>query len=74
MSASKKTKRANICIVNITAMPTHSEETYAEHVDLNERLKAIKEKCKKRGIRFSKTAFTFDAVKKALTELEQTID
>ena len=74
MSVSKKNKRANVCVVTLTAMHTHSEETYAEHVDLNERLNAIKEKCKKRNIRFSKTAFAFDALKKATIELERTLD
>ena len=74
MTVAKKPKRKTISVICITAMNTHSEKTYDEIIALHERLNDVKAKCEKRNIRFSKTAFAQQAVEKALTELEQTLN
>jgi hypothetical protein len=74
MTVAKLPKRKTISVVTITAMHTHSQEHYDEMIALHKRLNDVKAKCKKRNIRFSITAFATEAVKKALTELEQAVN
>jgi hypothetical protein len=72
--ASSKQKRKSINVITITAMSSHSVERYNQLLELDARLNAVREKCKKNGVRFSKTAFAIVAVTKALEELEKKID
>lgn len=74
MTVAKSPKRKTISVVTITAMHTHSQERYDELIALQKRLSDVKEKCKKRNIRFSVTQFAYEAVMKSLTELEQAIN
>jgi hypothetical protein len=73
-TATNKQKRKSVNVITITAMTSHSVERYNQLLELNARFKAVSDKCKKNGVRFSKTAFAIDAVTKALDELEKKID
>ena len=72
--ASTKQKRKSVNVITITAMSSHSVERYNQLLELNARFKAVNDKCKKKGVRFSKTAFAIVAVTKALEELEKKVD
>jgi len=72
--ASAKQKRKAVNVITITAMSSHSVERYNQLLELNARFKAVAEKVKKKGVRFSKTAFAIIAVTNALEELEKEIN
>lgn len=74
MSKADKVKRKTIPVITISAMETHSQERYDDLVAFKERLNAIKEKCAKRKVRFSTTAWATQILKEALVDLEKTIN